>query len=340
MAQLVCAKSGVVFKCEHMPLSLSSREITHPLFSVSKKKLLGLAGQAITGKLSATENYLLYLSLLDSTELIQWRVPAVYTDKTPQIIANNMESLIHIIGKIDVIHHPSFTLPKFAISPDTSDLANSYHWIGAWISNYNDWYDGIRESDAREALKSQLQDRENALERVIKTAHTRVEDLANMLASWAEAAGNFPEFQTLHPISGKQIPVNEYWKQIIRACAREESIWRFPASDISELILHCEDNVILGSIHSHSLMKLLRGGLQKHANYLGFGDVELHGRQATQFTILSPNSSAEDANKIAAMASAPLTEPKPIDYPNKFAFLKAKANWDMKQRYQANGDKL
>lgn len=340
MAQLVCAKSGVVFKCEHMPLSLSSREIQHPLFYVSKKKLLALAGQLITGRLSPTENYLVYLALLDSTELIQWRVPAKYIDKTPKIIANNMESLIHIIGKIDVIQHPSFTLPKFAISPDTCTLENSYHWIGAWIANYNDWYDGLKDSAKREELKHRIQSREESLERLIKTSHTKVEDLANMLASWAEAAGDFPSYSTPHPISHKQIPLNEYWKQIIRACAREESIWRFPPSDLQELIDHCEDNVILGSIHSHSLMKLLRGGLKKQADYLGFGDTELHGRTATQFTILNGDASAEDANKIAAMASAPSSEPKPNDYPNKFAFMKAKANWDMKMRYEKNGGML
>jgi hypothetical protein len=340
MAKLVCAKSGVVFQCEYMPLSLSSREITHPLFSVSKKKLLSLSGQWITGRLGPTESYLLYLSLLDSTELIKWRVPATFHSTTPQIIANNMESLVHIIGKIDVISHPSFALPSFAISPDTSSLENSYHWIQSWISNYNDWYDGLRDSNAREELKAKIQTREESLERLIKTSHTRVEDLATMLAAWAEMAGNFPIFQTIHPLSKAKIPLNEYWKQIIRACAREESIWKFPSSDLQELIEHCEDNIILGNIHSHSLMKLLRGGLKKQRDYLGFGDVELHGKQATQFTILSPNSSAEDANKIAAMASAPSQEPKPNDYPNKFAFMKAKANWDMKKRYEANGDKL
>lgn len=323
-----------------MPLSLSSREYAHPLFSIPKKKLISLAAQWAAGRLSATESYLLYLSLLDSTELIIWRVPATYGPKTPQIIANNMESLIHIVGKIDVISHPSFTLPKFAISPDTASLENSYHWIQAWVTNYNDWYDGLRESSARETLKTKVEARENSLERLIKSAETRVEDLANILAAWAELAGDFPQFQTIHPLTKTKISCSEYWKQIIRACAREESIWRYPAGDIAELIDHCEDNIVHGSIYAHSLMKLLRNGQKKHSDYLGFGDLDLQGRTATVFTLLDSDSSAEDANKLAAISSAPVDEPKPNQYPNKFAYLRAKSNWDMAQRYRANGGKL
>ena len=256
MAQITCAKPGVVFNCEHMPLSLSSREYAHPLFSISKKRLISLVGEWSIGKLSHTESYLLYLSLLDSTELVQWRNPAVFTPKTPQIIANNMAALVHIVGKIDVISHPSFALPKFAISSDTASLENSYHWIQSWIQNYNDWYDGLRDANKREELKSKIQNREESLERVIKTAHTRVEDLAIMLAGWAEDAGDFPTSTTTipHPFLKGRVTIREYWKQIIRACSNDDRIWQYPVTDIVELIEHCEDNVQHGSIYAASLM--------------------------------------------------------------------------------------
>jgi len=340
MASIVCAKSSVIFACEHMPLSLSSREVSHPIFSISKKKLISLAGQWHIGKLSPTESYLLYLALLNSTELIIWRVPAQYTAKTASIVANNMEALIHIIGKVDVIQHPSFVLPHFAISSDTCNLENSYHWIQAWIANYNEWYDGLKSASEREEYKSRLESRETSLSRLIKTADTSVEDLSIVLASWAEVAGNFPEFLTSHPITRRPIPINEYWKQIIRACANDDAIWRFPSGDISELIHHCEDNIIHGNIQSHSLMKLLRNGQKRHADYLGFSDIDLGGKQATSFTILDSESSSEDANKIAAINAAPELEPLAKNYPNKFSYLKAKANWDMARRYKENGEKL
>ncbi len=158
MAKILCAYSGILFQCEHMPMALSQREYHHPLFNVPKKKLLALTGEWSRHRLSETESYLLYLSLLHSTDLILWRTPAKYTERTRSIIANNMESLVQIIGKIDLISHPAFTLPHFAIGPDTADLSNSYHWINAWLSNYEDWEQGLKD----ESLREKLVDREIA----------------------------------------------------------------------------------------------------------------------------------------------------------------------------------
>ena len=106
-----------------MPLATYNE---HPLFSVPQKRLISLAGQWAAQRLSSTESYLLYLSLFDSTNLIVWRTPAVYRDAaTDAIVQNNMENLLHIIAKIDLIKHPSFTLPSFAIGPETATLDNS-----------------------------------------------------------------------------------------------------------------------------------------------------------------------------------------------------------------------
>lgn len=325
MANLTCAKSGVLFSCEHMPIQLNSREFAHPMFSVSKKKLIGIASTWAAGRLSPTENYLLYLSLLDSTELIEWRSPARYTSKSPQIIANNMESLIHIIGKIDVISHPSFALPRFAITSDTCDMGNSYHWIQSWIENYNDWIEGYKHSSSEE--RTRLEIRENALQKLIKTPGSEsTEALANVLAEWAALAGDFPVYQTPHHISRKLIPLSDYWKLVIRACVNEEKIWQFPRGDIAELIDHCEDNIVMGNINSHALMKLLRTGLRKYDDYLGFGDVDLGGA-TTSFRIMDSSNSAEDANIQALTMTASETEPRIHQYPSKFSWLKAHSKW-------------
>jgi len=347
MAQILCSLSGILFQCEHMPLSLHSREYHHPLFSLPKKRLLGLTSKWSAGQLSVTESYLLYLSLFNSTELIDWRVPATFTSKTPQIIATNMESLISVVGKIDLINHPSFTLPRFVITSDTCDLTNTYHWIQIWLETIHDWYDGLRESSARESLKHKLEIRESSLQKLIKTAHTTPELLANSLASWAEVAANFPDMRITHPLTKSPSTLSEYWKQIIRACAKDEAIWQFPEKHINELIEHCEDELTLeertsevhghGSIYAYSLMKLLRNGLSKKANYLDFGNADLGGR-VTSFKILSESTSIGDANMIAAIQSAPTEAPRREQYKTPFEFLKAKANWDLKQRYKKDGE--
>lgn len=334
MARITCKYSGVIFNCEHMPLGLSSNEYYHPLFSVPKKKLLVLSKEWAANKLSPTESYLLYLSLLHSTGLIVWKTQARFTDKTIGIISNNMESLLHIIGKIDVISHPAFSLPQISITYDTGSLENSFYWIQAWIHGYNEFMSDQISASKREELKERVDRRTASLEKLIKTAFTTPQALANNLALWATDAGDFPDTETVpHPRTKTQVTIAEYWQEIIRACAREEQIWHYPKIDIQELIEHCEDNIPHGSIQAAALMKMLRLGLRKHTDYTGFGDVDLAGRTFTPFRLMRADDTVEDANVIAAIAAAPTTEPKRHMYPSSLAFIRAKCNWDLKMRY-------
>lgn len=328
MARLICSKSGVIFSCEHMPLATYN---THPLFSVPQKRLISLAGTWAAQKLTPTESYLLYLSLLDSTGLIQWRSAARYIEHdTDSIVANNMESLLHIIAKINVINHPHFTLPSFALSADTATLTNSKYWIQVWTENYQEWYSDYLSAHDREELKAKIDHRESALQRLIKSS-TPVEAYAATLADWASAAGAFPTSTTLHPITKQQVPLAEYWKQIIRTIANEDKLWRLPRADLVELIEHCEGAIVHGNIYAFTLMKYLRGGLRKYDDYLGFGDVGISSGGGTPFTVMptSAGASVEAINRAALLTTAPTEEPKKHQYPSHFAWLKAYTKWKL-----------
>ena len=118
-----------------------------------------------------------------------------------------MENLLHIIAKINLIKHPSFTLPSFAIGPETSTLTNSHHWIQTWTENYREWYNDYLAAGKREELKEILDHREEALQRLIKST-TPVEAYASTLAEWAAAAGQFPTTTTPHPVTGMLVPLS------------------------------------------------------------------------------------------------------------------------------------
>lgn len=331
MAKILCSYSSVEFNCEHLPISISSREISHPLFHLSSKKLLSLSAQWALGKLSPTETYLLYLSLLHSTSLIEWRTPAIYTPKTAGIIANNMEQLIHIIGKIDVLSQTTLTslvLPHFVVSPDTADLSNSYYWIQVWNQNYTDWYEGVRSH----ANDQELLRRELSLQKLIKTPHRSIEDYPSILSNWARIAANFPTFSV--NISGKKMELADYWESIIIKCAKADSIFKVPAADLNELIEHCEEELITdGSLHALALMKYLRKGKSMQQNYLGLGDIDLSMKEGTAYRILSPETSAEDANIQNMIDTAPTSEPIRGNYPTILEYIKAKARWNVAKTY-------
>lgn len=327
MARITCSKSGVIFSCEHMPIALAAPSYVHPLFHVPQKKLIALAGNWAAGKLSPTESYLLYLALLDSTDLIQWRTHATYHNSMDAIVANNMETLLHIIAKINIIQHPNFALPSFAIGRDTADLSNSHHWIQAWITNYNDWYESYLDSRKQEEIKDRLSHREEALQRLIKSS-TPVDAYASTLAEWASTAGSFPTYDTNHPVTKQPVPLCDYWKQIIKTIANDDKLWRFPRADIVELIDHCEDNIQHGNIYAHTLMKYLRNGLRKYDDYLGFGDISV---SATSFTVMPANASVHEINRAALLSTAPESEPKKHQFPSTIAWLKAYTKWKVSQ---------
>ena len=328
MAKLLCAKSSILFQCEHMPISLSQREVSHPIFYTPKKKLLGLASDWANRKLSPTESYLVFLALLDSTDLLVWRTSVKYNDYTQSRIQLNMESLLRVIGKIDIIKHPSFSLPSFAISPDTCDLSNIQHWIAAWESSIKDWQSGYKFAETERRIEI----RETALEKLIKSPYTKPDKLSSILADWFEDVADVPPASRTHPLTRTRIELVEYWKQIIRACVDEDKIWRFPEKDIKELIIYCEDEIEHGSIHAASLMKTLKKGYSLNSDQMGFGSLEVGA--GTSFSILQdPEGESEvmTLNLNHIISSAPIKEPLKHEFPSYFKFLQAKAKWELAQ---------
>jgi hypothetical protein len=322
---ILCAISGVEFKVEHFPGSLSARECYHPIFCITQKKLLQFTHKWANRELTPTDKYLLFLALLHSTDLVEWRVPAQRNNNTDSVIEQNMESLVQIVGKINLINHPAFVLPRVAITPETKSLQNVHWWIQNWEESYIAFLSGYKDQER----KRKILDREERLLRLIRDENKPISHYARILADWAESAGAFPQYLT--SVDGRKMPINEYWKNIIVACCREEKIFLIPKDHIELLLSYCEENIDAGSTYAYTLFDLLRAGLRKQNNYLGLGDIDL---QSTTYRILPSETSIEDANKLAMIDSAPVEKPIEANYPSKLAYLRAKIKWDMKQEYQ------
>ncbi len=334
MAKILCSHSGIEFTCEHFPVYLHSRECSHPIFSVPQKKLLAYASKWSAGELTPTDSYLLFLALLHSTDQVEFRVPAQRTLQTDQIVANNMESLFHVVGKINIIKHPAFVIPRFVFSPETKNLDTAHYWILAWESCLEDFTSGYVAARKNAKTAEELSRRESALEKLIRSAQKDIMYYAGSLAEWAAIAGNFPDVQVQETPFGR-ITLAEYWKAIIRRCCRAESIFLIPRSDLDELYEHCQDNIDQGSIFSFTLMNLLRSGRAKHSGFLGLTDLD---SSSNTFQILNAEDSVETANKLMMIQSAPTEEPKASQYATRIAYLRDKAKWDMAQRHASNAN--
>lgn len=327
--KILCAYSGLEFNVEHFPGTFHSREIFHPIFSLEQKRLLPYTKKWATGELTLTDSYLLFLALLNSSEQIIFRTSARQTPLTNSIVANNMEFLVRTVIKLNAIRTPGTVFPSFAVTSETANLANVHDWISIWDERWKEFQSGYK--SAHESSK--LNQRERALERLIKNPHKPIREYASKIADWAAVAGSFPNFQIKNPFTqkGDMISCNAYWQEIIIRSTRNEYLHTIPDNDLQELLDHCEENIPVGSIYSHALFTALRHAIAKKKNFLGLGDMDLR----STYSMVDDPKDVETANLRALIDSAPEEMPKLEQYPTKFAYMKAKLRWDMARKFGA-----
>lgn len=326
--KILCSLSSIEFECAHFPGTFYSRELHHPIFLLPQKKLLAATSKWSSAELTPTDSYLLFLSLLRSSDLIDWRVPVIRTEQTDSIVANNMESLLRTVIKLNTVSDPDQIFPHYAISQDTRTLSNVRYWIENWQHAYDEHKSGYKSAHESAALIR----RENALARMIKNPHRAISSYSGELSHWAATAGSFPTFTVSSPFGssfGQQITCAEFWKEIIVRCTKNDYIFSIPDSDLVELIEHCEEHIPIGSIYSHALFKILRDAQSRKKNFLDIGDPDVK----SSYSLISANTNVESANMKALVDSAPSVEPRLEEYPSKFAYQRAKLRWDMAKKY-------
>lgn len=302
--KVTCQYSGVVYEVPNFAnLKLTS---LHPVFHANIKQLLSRAGDWSVGRLTATESRLLFLALLRSSELVEFRTTALPAEST---VAKNMEHLIRFISWSTGLSFPERILPRFAVTPETADLINVNHWLEAWETARAEFNAGYIPT----SQLSKMRNREAALERLIKNSTKKVDDYSGMLASWAMDAANVPQ------------ALREYWTQLM--CLKGVSIYSAKEVDLEELVEHMLDNLDHGSIYSSKTLNRCKELLAKRKQGM------LHGlgleENSDGFTIIE--DSLEAHNRRITAAKAPAELPVEADYPTKLAYLRAKAAWDVAQ---------
>lgn len=311
--KVTCSYSGVEFSiaefnCLH---SIPAGTHIHPIFSLDSKAIESLYTAYLNQQLNDTESYLLLIALLDRTTLMLYRHPIQPGNHYPQLTALYIERLYSISIRLQSIHHPEFAAPKVIISEENCDLINIKEWLIIWEEAYKDFRDGQAES----AYRDSLQKKENALAKFIKSPQIPPEKYAHVLADWACLAANFPPGYI------------EYWKELIVSCYDFGKIIKAQQVHLEDLIEYCEENIdefSCGSIFSNALFNCLQEGLSSLNDFYSVGFTHLDASQAEQETL------------IKIIESAPSKEPMKSDYPNSFAYLKAKMAWDSALKHAEN----
>lgn len=317
MSKVICGISNIPFTCEHVPMTLSHRELNHPIFYLSQRKLLGLASKYHKGELSNVDSYLLFLALLDSTDSVRWNVQAVCTSSTESIIASNIHELLAVIHATNAIRHPKFKQPKYVVTGATADLSNIQLWIRAWRANITEFKDRSASVDDMQALVVA----EKKLSYLLLSAEELQgkPKLAAAVASWASKIGAFPRAK------------DEAWQRIIRQCYNLSAMFSTPKEELLELKEYCEENIEAGSIHFHCLLTTLRTGIANHNDFLGLPAFSTGTKG--DFTLLSSDNSKKEAAVLAVIHSAPKDKPVRGDYDTLAKFIKASLAYRAAENY-------
>lgn len=160
----------------------------HPIFQLSTRQLLTQAGRWSSGSLSESESRLLFLALLRSTQLIEFKSPAQPSSTT---ISKNMELVILFANWADTslyIRHPSAKskaeqtgFPGYIVSyPATHTMDNIRTYLDAWINISRDLDFQYRN---RILATPETRARDEALRRLIRGGKKKLSP--KHLAIWA-----------------------------------------------------------------------------------------------------------------------------------------------------------
>lgn len=311
MAKVTCAISGVQYATSYLDtLKVPHTEgMVHPIFAVPRVTLYSLYTQHCKGKLSATDSYLLFLAFFHSSDQVTWRYPASLDPNAPatvRLIENSFSALIRVLEQSDLIAHPSFEQPSFAVYYENSDLAYMPNWILAWEKNISYFYSFKASQDDLDAL----QRLENKLSSHILSGEAP-EKYAGVIASWACKAGDFP------PATAT------LWKDTIKSCFSSTKMFNTPLVLLKEIREHIELNIEVGSIHFHTLYEVINTGISNHEDYLGGSSLGY----TLLPSLVSPRGEAAQkglAELAALIAKAPDKPPVKEDYTSSLDFLKAR----------------
>ena len=301
--KIICAYSGLQYSVpEHFPgIRLANTE-AHPIFSVPSETLANCYAAWVRRELKHEDTYLLALALLHSTNLIEFRTAASFSDSGAQtgILNTHLQSLFNITQLLVNVPHPQFIAPKIVIAEDTANLESLAQWVRIWREAYEDFRAGQAESMAFDALKK----KEQALAKFINSSEIPEHKYAHVLADWAALAASFPPEYTT------------YWKECIIKCYQAQSALVIPPVHLQDIREWCEEHIdeySCGSIFSYRLYSLISAVQDCREDFE-----------------LLPTSGGQ-AHLQAVIDSAPISEPLRSHYASQLDYMRAKAAWILAQ---------
>ncbi len=300
----------------------------HPIFRLPARSLLAKAGKYGRGVYSNEEEKLLFLALLNSTELVSWSVPA---DPSIPIVKQYLEAVFHLTRWIVEVDPGTINLPKYRVSNENPGLQNISTWLIALQSCKQE---ASSSSPALRRLRDDLMEkREYTLHKLIHSGK-REELLAPKLAAWALDAAD---------VKGED--KRREWFELM-TLSRDMDVFAADLDELKDLQAHMIATLYspeaigkgAGSIYSGKVLELVARLVRtREGGRLGTLREEVGGAKGTFFfkgeernlITLSENEKLEYLEEIEEELSTPLeAPPKKEDYKGRLTdWIKDNAAW-------------
>ena len=329
----ICPFSNMEWKAEGFATGHHALVHPHPIFSLPLKYLVTrISSDWYAGRLNEEEKTLLFLATLKQTELVVWDVAAM---PALAVVEQNIEGLAKLaVWQAGLVTSASSIFPSFRISKQTADLDNFHFWMVSWWKAKDAFEAGYRAQKKAQAQAKLEYFLESKLKNIAAGLATENSKFLTVLANWADLATSFPAGMVPHPLTGQDIRLSDYWKELI---CLPESQWRaYPLVDWRDLEDHIIDNIDdLSSTFGLALLRKLRSVQQKSGVDMGIRLIETGIDTATgkrNYASIEEITAAEQASREKMISLAPATEPKQQDYKSTVAFLIAKVRWAAKMK--------
>lgn len=333
--RITCTKSGIVFRVEGFTNNEANGE--HPIFSVPQRKLIEIAARDWPEKFKEKpfDERLLFLALLDSTKMIEWRMPA-----RPSV-AVVKKYLPHVLAFINWynafgatrernLQRDELPFPHFVVDPSTYTMESLRYWLYSVDMTKESWEQRTKEQNRVIRIRM----KEERLARYIKS-YKKPTYYLHTLFDWAADASS------VHP---DRI---EEWKAIFTATrftinlanhAVPENwlaVYKLDELELHDMFDHFTHRLEHGSIYAKSAMDQVKWLFWYKKKGMEYGLGEFSEEELDIISIeehpyrMIADTELEATNKEATAALAPENEPKERNYSNKTAYLLARARWNV-----------
>lgn len=341
-----CPKTGIKW---HSTYGSGASTQEHPLLQLSYPALLSSLEKWIStseadqwDSPTTQAQYFLYGCAILNHYPVIWDYPLNPELALPNIL-QHWEKLLKLANTFDSREIDRGEIPSLRLTNDP--YSTSLAVLPHYLTSIEEAREDATTRFAAVKVAQTLLRKEEVLQRLLDhpTQRGRAQ-LAKLLPAWAELAASFPRVMSLRsPYSTEQLPLAEIWKEILRYCVLEDYatlLTGYRLGDIEELVIHCEDNLELGTPYSTYTLRALRKAITTLSDFSWDGtrsskvdstmidlDSLLEEDEAEDAEELGLTPEAAALNSPSVPADPPITKPSRGDFPNTKLYLSALLKW-------------